>query len=79
MERKAAADAAAREAAFDAVLAEVLAGLTPGSGTPPVLSEVAEVLAYAEAAHSARREALHRQWHDQVFDPLQVCVLGACN
>jgi hypothetical protein len=69
LQRKRAAVAAEREAAFQQLCSDVLGALEPGSG---VLSEATQVLEYAEAAQQARKVALHQQWHTQVFEPIQV-------
>lgn len=69
VQRKREAQAAQRDAAFQALYDEVLAGL---QGTGPLMAEVQELQAAADAASAARKRTLHQQWHSQVFDPLQV-------
>lgn len=77
LQRKRAAEAAEREAEFQQLYSEVLGGLAPGHDG--VLTEVQEVLAYADSAQRTRKEALCKQWHKQVFEPIQVgaVVCGA--
>lgn len=70
LQRKREAEALQREATFQQLFSEVLGGL--GQDGEGVLSEVQEVLQYADAAQQARKEALYQQWQSQVFEPMQV-------